>query len=201
MMNLLVDFTWARLGGGIPVELGPVDFGAICASAAAEVKAGHPHLVVESHGEASGQGDPARIAQVFTNLIENAAKYGRAGAPITVRLREREGCGPEIDVHNEGAPIPADLQPRIFDPFVRGTGDSTRRSLGLGLYIVREIVRAHGGEIEISSTVEAGTTFRVRLPRRCGSPPFPRTSTGAILPPPAEQCVGRRPGPRATPTA
>lgn len=70
-----------------------------------------------------------------------------------------------LEVHNEGAPIPPDLLPHLFDAMQRGHNDTARRSVGLGLFIVYHIVRAHGGSVSVRSTAADGTTFLVRLPR------------------------------------
>ena len=101
----------------------------------------------------------------MSNLLGNATRHGRGVAAIDAR---RDGATVEIAVHNGGSPIPPELLPIIFEPFERGSDD--RGGLGRGLYIVREIARAHGGEVSVSSTMDQGTTFRLRLPahRRVG---------------------------------
>ena len=105
------------------------------------------------------------MAQVFSNLIGNALAYGDPGQPIHVRhrprARRRDGGGKSI-----GPPIPSDVLPTLFDPFRRAREGRTgkTRGLGLGLYITRQIILAHGGDLEASSAAEHGTTFRIRLP-------------------------------------
>jgi signal transduction histidine kinase len=108
---------------------------------------------------------------VVGNLIGNAIQHGKPDGSIEVCLRD-EGGAVLLLVHNEGPPIPADLLPSIFDPFRRGQTRTTRKTegLGLGLFIVREMVRAHWGEIRVQSTEAEGTTFIVKLPRK---PPPP----------------------------
>jgi signal transduction histidine kinase len=71
-----------------------------------------------------------------------------------------------VEVHNRGEPIPQDLLPRIFDPFRRATDRRGKEGLGLGLYIVGQIVAAHGGEVSVRSTAGEGTTVTVTMPRR-----------------------------------
>jgi signal transduction histidine kinase len=119
-----------------------------------------------------GVWDKERLAQVVSNLIGNAIEHGKPGGAIEVRLRS-EGDGVRLEVHNQGAAIPAELLPSIFDPFRRQQRAGQKsEGLGLGLYICRELVRAHGGEIAVQSTDEAGTTFTVRLPRKRPPPPL-----------------------------
>jgi signal transduction histidine kinase len=100
--------------------------------------------------------------------VGNAVKHGVPDAPIDVLVHDR-GSFVVLEVHNWGNPIPPEMLPVIFDPFRRGCGPQVAHTegagLGLGLYITREIVAAHGGEIEVSSSDEEGTLFRVRLPR------------------------------------
>jgi len=98
------------------------------------------------------------------NLVNNALAYGAPSTPIIVHV-EGDEARAALRVHNEGDPIPADMLQHLFDPFTRGTKSA---GSGLGLYIVHEIVAAHGGSIVVESTREKGTTFTVRLPRWSG---------------------------------
>jgi len=119
-----------------------------------------------------GVWDRDRLEQVFSNLIGNAIHYGAPDHPVTVSC-QRDSESVVVDVHNRGVPIPEELLAKLFDPFRRGTRDSrtaTTEGLGLGLYISREIARAHGGDIRVVSTENEGTTFTVRLPQS-SSPP------------------------------
>jgi two-component system sensor histidine kinase/response regulator len=101
---------------------------------------------------------------VLSNLVGNAVRHGNVTMSITVRLVASDP-DVEISVHN-GGHIPEDLIPRLFQPFQSGVGRRTRaEGLGLGLYIVQQIVIAHGGEVHVSSSPAEGTTFRIRLPR------------------------------------
>jgi len=108
--------------------------------------------------------------QVVQNLLDNAIKFSPTDKPVTVAYRGTE-AEVALSVHNKGPPIQSELLPHIFEPFRQGTqGASTDRGgVGLGLYIVREIVEAHGGSIRVQSTEAEGTTFTVRLPR-CSPP-------------------------------
>jgi signal transduction histidine kinase len=164
----LLDFSRARQGLGIPIARGPLDLRAIAEHALLELQAAHQRqceIRLKVSGDVLGEGDPARVAQVISNLAGNAVQHGRPEAPVEVAL---EGADDElrISVHNEGPPIPADLLPLVFEPFRRGQPGEAGDSVGLGLFIVREIVRAHGGSVEVQSHPGDGTTFTVRLPRR-----------------------------------
>jgi signal transduction histidine kinase len=162
----LFDLTRARLGGGIPVERKPLDLEAITKKTVTEFEATNPSRQIDVlvSGDVKGSWDPGRLGQVLSNLIGNALRHGSVSVPITVEL---SGGEQEVvaSVHNGGT-IPADLMPRLFEPFQPGVGRRTRaEGLGLGLYIVQQIVHAHGGEVRVSSSPEAGTRFEVRLPR------------------------------------
>jgi PAS domain S-box-containing protein len=168
MISQLLDLTRARLGGGIPIDPKPVDLNEVCAEVVGDSEIANPDRAVrfEHAGDGKGVWDRERLAQVVANLVGNAVQYGRADGVVTVRLADDAGGGVLLTVHNDGTPIAADVLPSIFDPFRRGSEHRERsESLGLGLFIVDEIVRAHGGSIEVTSTEAEGTTFSVRLPR------------------------------------
>ena len=167
IISQLLDFTRARLGGGIPIDPKPCDFGEVCAEAISEYEMVHPNraVVLCSDMDTQGVWDRERLAQVVSNLIGNAIQYGKPESPIDLSLRG-EGDRVCLSVHNYGPPIPAEQLPTIFDPFRRGKRQTQRtEGLGLGLFICREMVRAHSGEIQVHSTEAEGTTFTVRLPR------------------------------------
>ncbi len=169
MVRDFLDFTQARVSGALPVS--PVDsnLAQIARHAFDEVRLMHPgrRVKIEHSGEKTARLDPDRIAQVIGNLAGNAFQH--SGPDGEVRLATA-GTADEvlIEVANQGAVIPpADLV-RLFEPFERGAGAKTSfgRSLGLGLYIAKQIVAAHGGTITVRSTEADGTVFTVRLPRR-----------------------------------
>ncbi|MFY0524585.1 sensor histidine kinase [Archangium gephyra] len=128
------------------------------------------HLQVSQRGAATGEWDSDRMAQVVSNLVTNALKYSPKATPVRVELRT-ESDSVELAVHNEGPPIPLDVLPRLFEPLQRGTPqvDRASRSIGLGLYIVKHLVEAHGGTVAAHSEQGLGTTFTVRLPRTPGA--------------------------------
>lgn len=165
----LLDFTQARLGGQLPVEPREIDLHALVADQVEEVKLASPGRMIEHRrtGAGLGHADPDRLAQVLSNLMNNALAYGTPTEPVVVTTAVTTDTL-EIRVHNTGKPIPEDIRPHIFEPLRRGEQQVRlgSRSVGLGLYITSEIAKAHGGEVHVHSTEAEGTTFAVKLPRR-----------------------------------
>lgn len=121
-------------------------------------------LELRAHGPIEHvQADPDRLAQVMDNLLTNALKYGEPGTPITVDIQPRTGCV-EVSVTNEGRGIAPNQQPRLFQRFQR---IDARKGVGLGLYIARKLVEAHGGSIGVESRPGATTTFHFTIPGAC----------------------------------
>jgi signal transduction histidine kinase len=164
MIADLLDLTRMRLGGVIPLNPVPANLQRICEEVVLEVQANHPTKVVtlSARGEVTGHWDPDRLAQVVSNLVGNAIEHG-GKTPVTVSVSDAHDRV-VVTVHNAGDPILPHAQARIFEPMARGTSDGTN-NLGLGLFIARAIVLAHGGEIRLTSTEHAGTTFEVILPK------------------------------------
>jgi signal transduction histidine kinase len=169
IVQVLLDFATARIGGGIRVRRSEMDLHALLPRAVEELQQSHPGRPIHfSHeGDGLGEWDADRLMQVLVNLLDNALKYSPEGTRVDISTRG-EPDAVVLEVHNSGEPIPPSLMPTIFEPFRRGAQSEqmVKMSLGLGLYIVQEIVRAHGGDAEAHSTQESGTTFRIRLPRR-----------------------------------
>lgn len=167
MIEQLLDFTRARVGGGIEVHPREVNLADLCTQAIDEIELAHPEWEIqrEVRGDHGGRWDPDRLLQVISNLVANAGQHGDPAAGIRVTLDGRRADLVSLEIRNQGA-VPAALLPTLFDPF-RGTQHrrDQSRGLGLGLFIVREIVRAHGGTVEVASSEETGTVFTVRLPR------------------------------------
>jgi len=162
----LLDLTRTRLGAGIPIVPERVDLSELVRELVEEVRVAYPTRAVDldSAPEVVGTWDPDRLAQVVSNLLNNAIQYGPADDPVRVTLR-RSGANVALEVQNSGPAIPPALLEHIFDPFKRG--ERTRgaeKGLGLGLYIVQHIVAGHGGRVEARSSDTEGTTFTVTLP-------------------------------------
>ncbi len=169
MISDILDLTRARLSGaGIPLQLGSVHLPTVCRQVVEELTAVYPErlMALEIEGRCEGVWDTGRLAQVVSNLVGNALEHGAPEGPIFIRCR-CDDTTQYLEVSNSGAPIPPHLLDTLFDPFRQGTVQKTGRGsgLGLGLFIVRELVRAHHGEVTVRSTQEEGTTFFVRLPR------------------------------------
>jgi PAS domain S-box-containing protein len=170
IIRSLVDYTLLQRAG-LPIDLRDgADFHLVCEQVLQEFRLLYPQrrVVYEADGSPLGKWDASRLEQVVQNLVGNALKYSPPGSPVSVSWR-RDGDELTGDlvftVHNEGAPIAAELLPHVFEPYRSGgQGAGHAESMGLGLYIVREIVRAHGGEVSATSDVEHGTSFVVRLP-------------------------------------
>ena len=169
MIEQILDLTRTRLGGGLPIEPHAFDLRDAIAHIVDELRAANPSRTIRVNAPSvPGTWDRDRVEQVLSNLVSNALAHGDPAKPVSVDMRVEEGFV-VIEVHNEGNPIPPQLQSVIFDPFRRGDRDSRTpqtAGLGLGLYISNEVVVAHGGRIDIQSSVAGGTTFQVRLPCR-----------------------------------
>lgn len=173
LLDDLVDFNRTRLGLGIKIVPEPTDLASLFTDAVQQLRAAYPerHIDLDVAGDAQGIWDGLRLQQVLGNLVENAIKYGAAETPIRI-LVSGEDDEVRFEVRNSGAPIGRSTLDQLFDPLRRGLdqddlqagGEHDSSSLGLGLYIVREIALAHGGKIEAWSE-DRETAFVVRLPR------------------------------------
>jgi len=163
----LLDFTAARVGSGLSVTLKSIDLHHVVAGAAEELRASFAGRDIEHRRVGSGtcRGDADRLTQALGNLVSNAMTYGAFDRPV--RLTSSIDAETfSIEVHNEGKPIAPEQLAGLFAPMTRGLGAANSAgSVGLGLFIVREIARAHGGEVSATSSAEEGTRFVVRCPR------------------------------------
>ncbi len=165
LIDDVLDLARGRLGGGIPVD--PVvhaTLDEVLDGVIGEIRTAHPGRRIEASFALDQPVvcDPARIAQLLSNLLANAISHGDSDAPITVTARH-EDAKFTLTVANSGEPIPADKRARLFQPFTRGEQGNPNKGLGLGLYISGEIARAHGGFIALDST-ERETRFKLVIP-------------------------------------
>jgi signal transduction histidine kinase len=165
ILDQLLDLSRVGLGGGFALQRQRFDLTELCAQVVKELSDENPGrvIVLMSDGVFAGSWDRARLHQVLSNLGINALTHGSGTSAVQFRLLS-DVDEVLVEVHNEGKPIAHSEFARLFDPF-RQQPEAAGGGLGLGLYIVREIVREHGGAVEVESSEDAGTTFRVRLPR------------------------------------
>ncbi len=168
----LLEYTRTRLGAGMPIERSACDLGPVCEASLEDIRAGNPtqQFVQRVSGDLSLQADASRMQQALSNLLSNAVQHGNRHSPVSLTA-DGEADAVVLKVCNSGDPIPSDALQSIFEPLVQAPNASSqahersKTSLGLGLFIVREIALAHGGTITVESSIEAGTVFTIRLPR------------------------------------
>jgi signal transduction histidine kinase len=170
LLDDLVVFNRANFGLGIPVDCRPGDLGQILSDAVEQLSAAHPdrQIELEVRGSTVGSWDEQALQRMLDNLVGNALRYGQQGRPVRVVVTG-QASSVAVEVHNEGHPIDQQALDSLFDPLKRGlqqeecqTRDSG--SLGLGLYIAREVAKAHGGDIEARSNGDE-TVFVASLSR------------------------------------
>jgi len=171
IVELIIDFSRAQSDALMPISVRPARLVDIFENVVDETRVRHPETAIALQGTSAdthGEWDEGRMGQVLSNLLENAVLYGARGAPVTVVLTaDADHVG--FSVHNRGRVITAQDRERVFEPRKRGTDGEQRgpmNGLGLGLYICREIIRAHNGTLAVRSTEDEGTTFIGRLPRK-----------------------------------
>lgn len=172
MIADLLDLALARVGRGLAVALAPADLNQVARRAVEELRVAFPQatLVHLQTGNGLLALDADRLQQVIGNLVANAVAYGDCGQPITVTSYLDAGKA-LVSVHNHGPVITAQAMHSLFQPMTRGSTESGEvRSVGLGLFIVREIAIAHGGDVVVASSADSGTTFSVQLPAGEPSP-------------------------------
>jgi PAS domain S-box-containing protein len=160
MIDDLLDFARSRLGGGFPIQRRRMDLRQVCEQIVEELEfAWTRSIPVDAQGDLWGSWDPDRIAQVISNLVGNALQHSQGDVRVTLR---GDGDSVVLETWNGGPPIPPEVVPHLFEP---GRRDARSSGLGLGLFIVQQIVLAHGGHMDVRSG-EEGTVFRVALPRK-----------------------------------
>lgn len=170
MVNDLLALARTQFGEGISINRENCDLREMCKWAIEDANAAHPRAQFDLHstGELTGAFDQSRLQQLLTNLAINAAQYGASGSPINIHI-VGEADRILLGVRNQGATIPTAALPNLFTSLVQlpeKTGDTRpRSSLGLGLYIAKQIAVAHGGDIDVRSDDLNGTAFTVWIPR------------------------------------
>ena len=168
----LLEYTQRRLGRGIPIERSACDLRLVCEETLDAIKESHPEQQFVQHlsGDLHVSADVPRIQQVLSNLLNNAIHHGDRRAPVSLGAQGEEHAV-ILEIANSGKPIPADALKVIFEPMVQVPSTTTeprrrpKTSVGLGLFIVREIVLGHHGTISVQSSAVTGTVFTIRLPR------------------------------------
>lgn len=170
LLDDLVDFNRTNLGLGLQLAPTDLDLRLPMLKELEQLRGANPkqRIDLDVTGDCHGRWDGRRMQQVLRNLVSNAVRYGDIGAPVRVSLNGEES-ELRLEVSNQGPAIDPSRSSALFDPLARGVvggkDQDDRRNLGLGLFIVREIARAHGGDVEAYSQ-DGETTFAVRLPRR-----------------------------------
>lgn len=172
MIGDLLDFTGSRLGAKMIVTPAVMDLQSLCREVLDEMAAIHPsrEFHLECEGSLKGEWDAPRLRQLLSNLLGNAVQHGSELTPVVLKA---DVAGEEVilAVHNQGTAIPEKAGALLFEPMMRNTTFDFNRpagSIGLGLYVAREIANAHGGSIDFRSD-DAGTVFTVRLPRHAAA--------------------------------
>ena len=173
ILDQLLDLTRARLGSGLRIIREQVDMAFVTRQLLEEMRSLHPGRIftLDISGDTKGEWDKPRVGQVLSNLLSNAVQYGFRDLPIDITIKG-DAKDVSLSVHNQGVPISKDSIRGIFDALIRGGTDGSdatnSTNLGLGLYITKEIVSAHGGTVQVTSTEKDGTTFTARFPRLPG---------------------------------
>lgn len=184
MVNDLLEFARVQMGGLLPVQGQWLDMAKTCGEAVQDATAAHPdcRFAVSLSGDLMCTYDPDRLQQVFSNLLNNAAQYSSASAVIEFEARG-DADAVTVQVRNSGLAIPAESLQVIFDPLVQlaseaGKSGRPSTSIGLGLFIAREITSAHGGSITAQSGSDGMTTFCVRIPKLASAQELGRIAAG-----------------------
>ena len=170
MVEQLLDFTRIRVSGSSPCSSRPGNLGILAAKAIDDLETEHPRRIIElsCEGDLDGIWDVDRLGQMVRNLVSSAVAHGDTSSPVTIRITARGG-DVELAVRNVGRPVQTDALDGMFDPLRRLANPATPSGVSLGLFVVHEIVRAHGGTMQVTSTAQDGTCFCVVLPRHVES--------------------------------
>lgn len=168
LLDDLMDFSRTKLGLGINIEVADADMATLFVDEIEQLRGAYPdrHLEMTAEGTTRGRWDGQRLQQLLRNLVSNAIRYGAPDAPVRIALTGTS-ADVQVEVRNTGPTIDRTIVDQIFNPLSRGNAvdnsDSGHDGLGLGLYIVREVAMAHGGDVSVRSEADE-TVFAVRLP-------------------------------------
>lgn len=165
MVEQLLDVARIR-SEGLALQLQHADYAELCRGIVDELLSAAPDRQVELdiRDDVRGRADVDRLSQVISNLVANALQHGKPDHPVRLCVDGSREDRILIQVQNQGT-IPAEHMPHLFEPFRSGARGMSRDGLGLGLYIVKRFVDAHGGEVSARSDAETGTVFELELPR------------------------------------
>lgn len=167
----VLDLARGRMGAGMGLQIEAVaDLETALRDVVAELRDSHPRWAIDESYRMDGEVecDLSRVQQLLSNLLGNALAYGAPSEPLVVKV-SIDLFWLEISVRNGGQPISQNNLQKIFEPFWRPAESRPGGGLGLGLHICSQIVKAHGGVLQVSSSLENGTCFTARLPTRAGS--------------------------------
>jgi phosphoserine phosphatase RsbU/P len=164
LIENVLDFARGRLGDGLTLNRSPVPLAPVLEQVVAEIRAISPDRQIMAHFsiEHPVDCDAGRIGQLASNMIANAVTHGAPGVPIEVEAHTNDDHF-VLAVANGGVPIPSAARAQLFQPFFRGSVRRSQQGLGLGLFIVNEIAKAHGGSMDVASSEEE-TRFTFSMP-------------------------------------
>lgn len=172
LLDSLLEYNKARLGVGMAIQRAPADLALLCRDEVDLLRGALPaaNIVLHATGATSGDFDGSRVREALANLVFNAAQYSPAGTPISVVIRGQASTV-EVSTENESEPLSREVLQTLFEPLRRQShpASGSRRNLGLGLFIVREIARAHGGDATVSMAGRR-ITFMMVLPKAATLP-------------------------------
>jgi len=171
MIADLLDLALVRVGLGIGISPRPIDLHKVVSQTLNELHMAFPRAVLrhQSAGEGAVELDADRMQQMIGNRVANSVAYGDLSQPITIRSILEDGVA-IVSVYNSGPEIPRAAIGSLFEPMTRNSErDDDVKSVGLGLFIVKEIARAHGGEVTVASNTSDGTIFQVSIPTPVGA--------------------------------
>lgn len=172
LLDSLLEYNRSELGMGMAIHRTEVNLALQCQEEVTLLRAALPkaQIVFDARGDTSGHFDGVRVREALANLVFNAAQHGTSGTAVAVIVMGHDH-GVEVSIENDSDPIPAEVLQNLFEPVRRYStaAGAPDRHLGLGLFVVREIARAHGGEVTVSMA-ERRVHFKMILPKAASVP-------------------------------